>query len=285
MKMYVDSLPLTCSRELSVGPEATVSLIVGSGLAHQKLPKDDPDSAAAAASLMAILVGLFTLGLGLLRLGFLDSLMSRALLRGFITAVAVVVLIQQTIFLLGLGSLAHAAGITPESTTVERILFLATHVHQIHPATTALSVAVLVLLISFSLLKKRCASLRRVPEVLLAVVLSTLVCRTWRLNEMGVEVLGRVGDESQFNAPLPWPSMPALPRGADIQGIFVNAAMISVIGFVESIAASKAFARKHNYFVSANRELVALGSANVLNGLFSGFPAFGSVSFVSSFSI
>lgn len=55
---------------------------------------------------MTTFVGVFTLVLGILRLGFLDSLMSRALLRGFITGVALVVMVQQSIILLGLVDLS-----------------------------------------------------------------------------------------------------------------------------------------------------------------------------------
>jgi MFS superfamily sulfate permease-like transporter len=41
----------------------------------------------AIANMLGMLVGLFTLALGFFRLGFLDSVLSRALLRGFVTAV------------------------------------------------------------------------------------------------------------------------------------------------------------------------------------------------------
>lgn len=264
-------------RQLSVGPEATVSLIVGSGIARQKISLD-PAAAASIAALTAFFVGLFTLALGIFRLGFLDSLMSRALLRGFITAVAVVVMIQQTIFLLGLDVAAEHAGITPESTTIQRIAFIATHLHETRLVTAALSACVLTVLFGVSFLKRCVPAVRRVPEVLLVVIASTLVCRIFHLDQRGVNVLGKVGS-SDINPPLPVPSLPSLPAGADIKNILVNAAIISIIGFVESLAAGKTFARKHNYFVSANRELVALGTANIIGSFFQTFPAFGSVSF------
>lgn len=58
-----------------------------------KTPKH-PELEAAAISVMATFqVGLITGILGLLRLGFLDVVLSRALLRGFITAVGVVSLV------------------------------------------------------------------------------------------------------------------------------------------------------------------------------------------------
>lgn len=40
-------------------------------------------------------VGLITFLLGIFRLGFLDAVLSRALLRGFITAIGFVILIEQ----------------------------------------------------------------------------------------------------------------------------------------------------------------------------------------------
>jgi len=53
-------------------------------------PKHPDLQAAAIALVTTFQVGIITLGLGLLRLGFLDVVLSRALLRGFITAVGVV---------------------------------------------------------------------------------------------------------------------------------------------------------------------------------------------------
>jgi MFS superfamily sulfate permease-like transporter len=270
-------------RQLSVGPEATVSLIIGSGIAHQQAAARhpfDPEAAAAIASLTAFFVGLFTLALGLLRFGFLDSLMSRALLRGFITAVGVVVLVQQSILLLGLGDMATKIGLTPDSTTIQRLLFLGSHIRYAHPLTSAFSATILTVLVCTPYLKQRhhLGWVNRVPEVLVVVITSITVCRIGRLDQAGLDVLGQVGGStSTFNLPLPFPSMPRLPHDVDIKAIIVNAAIITIIGFVESIAAAKSFARRHNYFVSANRELVALGIANVFGGFFQCFPAFGSV--------
>ena len=84
------------ARQLSVGPEAALSLLIGQMVTE--LVYSDPHhvhkhpelEAAAIALVTTFQVGIITLGLGLLRLGFLDVVLSRALLRGFITAVGVV---------------------------------------------------------------------------------------------------------------------------------------------------------------------------------------------------
>ncbi|KAG2198506.1 hypothetical protein INT47_008610 [Mucor saturninus] len=272
---------LGMSPQLSVGPEATVSLIVGSGIAHQQAISRhpfDPEAAAAIASLTALFTGLFTLALGLLRFGFLDSLMSRSLLRGFVTAVAILVLVQQSISLLGLNALAVEAGLTPDSTTIQRLLFVFSHFNQCHRLTSAFSLGVLFILIIWGYLKPKHKSvISRIPEVLVVVIASIVICRSFHLDQSGLDILGQVGHPvSGYSSPLPIPSVPKLPEHADIKAIIVNAAIITIIGFVESVAAAKTFARKHTYFVSANRELVALGIANIFGSMFQSFPAFGS---------
>lgn len=58
----------------------------------------------------------------------------------------------------------------------------------------------------------------RIPEVFVIVISSIVVCRVFRLDLEGLEVLGRVGDSStSFNLPLPLPSIPKLPGHADIK--------------------------------------------------------------------
>ena len=48
----------------------------------------------------------------------------------------------------------------------------------------------------------------------------------------------------------------------DTSALISAAVVIMLVGFIESIIVTKVYADKHGYFVSANRELVALGAAN-----------------------
>jgi MFS superfamily sulfate permease-like transporter len=86
------------SRQLNVAPEASLSLITGQAisalLAENHIIAADPKDpgryhreAVAITTIVGFQVGVFTLLLGLLRLGFVDVVLSRALLRGFVTAV------------------------------------------------------------------------------------------------------------------------------------------------------------------------------------------------------
>lgn len=90
---FIYALLGTC-RQGVVGPEAALSLIIGQTIAaveaalpHHPTPEELLAIGQAVASAITFLAGLFTFLLGIFRLGFLDAVLSRALLRGFITAV------------------------------------------------------------------------------------------------------------------------------------------------------------------------------------------------------
>ncbi|KAF9202806.1 hypothetical protein BGZ49_007072 [Haplosporangium sp. Z 27] len=266
------------SRQLSVGPEALVSMLVGTAISQQQHASGntDPKTALAISCFITLFVGLFTFFLGFVRLGFLDSVLSRALLRGFVTAVAVVVIIEQSISLFGLKALAEEFGIGEQSSTVEKLLFIIEHFNRIHILTTVVSFSSIIFLLSFGSLKKRLTKLsflQFIPEILLCVILYTVLTALFRWDKDGLEILGANKAEGFL-----LPSIPAVPEGVSIRALFGTSVLISIIGFVESIVISKQYATKHNYSVSPNRELVAMGAANIFGGLFQAIPAFGSLS-------
>ncbi|MGY8825143.1 MAG: SulP family inorganic anion transporter [Candidatus Latescibacterota bacterium] len=103
--LYSSILPLIVyallgtSRTLSVGPMAVISLMVASGLA----PLATPGSAGYMqwALALALLVGMIKLIMGLLRFGFLADLLSHAVVSGYTSAAALVILADQFRNLLG----------------------------------------------------------------------------------------------------------------------------------------------------------------------------------------
>lgn len=62
-----------------MGPEALISLLVGNVVTASTGANGTREEHATVATSLGLLVGLFTFALGLARLGFVDSVMSRAL--------------------------------------------------------------------------------------------------------------------------------------------------------------------------------------------------------------
>lgn len=261
---------------MSVGPEATLSLLVGSSIAQLNSEDGDHVDPLAWACLMTVFVGIFTFLLGIFRLGFLDSLMSRALLRGFISGVGLVVALQQGIILLGLVKLGEENGLTEASSSVARLIFLLKNIRYSHVLTASVSAVSVAFLVMARVTKSKLAKFKwfqLLPEVLLVVIISSLLTYFFDWEHKGLSILGKIHSKG-----IPLPSIPSFPESKHMKDMLITAAMIAIIGFVESVVIAKTYSSKHNYSVSANRELVALGVANIVSGLFQGIPAFGSVS-------
>ncbi|KAJ1549350.1 Solute carrier 26, partial [Cladochytrium tenue] len=140
-----------------------------------------------------------------------------------------------------------------------------------HALTTLVLFASIGFLASTRWLKARFPTARAlqlvIPEL---VALSTLLCGVFRWDKLGLDILRDV--EGGLMAP----RLPAEPA-SKVRYYLLSAVLISVIGFVESIAVAKTYATKYNYSMSPNRELVAIGAANVFGSVFGGWPAFGSL--------
>ncbi|KAI9511437.1 sulfate anion transporter [Russula earlei] len=273
---------LGSSRQLNVAPEAALSLLVGQSVtsvlrADRHSPPANPEAVGfAVATAITVQVGLISFILGFFRLGFIDVVLSRALLRGFITAVAFIIFIEQLIPMLGLTALEHS--LNPQ-TTLEKIFFLVEYgFTRAHQPTAFVSACVLVVLVILRMLK---ASLRRykwvtrVPEVLIVVIVSTILSDEFRWDDDGIAILGNVpihtgGHFIKF--PLHHHNLPYLRQTTS------TAVLISIIGFLDSIVAAKQNAARYSYSISPNRELVALGAANLAGAFVPGtLPAYGSI--------
>ncbi|KAI8587727.1 sulfate transporter family-domain-containing protein [Geranomyces variabilis] len=298
--LYTSSIPLFIyaflgtSRQLGIGPEALISMLVGATIREYTSAKGSlPEAAGIVASsadavgiatLLCLMVGVFTFLLGFFRLGFLDSVLSRALLRGFVLAVAIVVMIDMSEVLLGIVPPINQCGHTGQpapskgesESPIHKLIETVANLSAAHVLTTCLSVASITFLLGIKAMKKRYNKvkwLQIVPEILVLVVVTTALSKALAWDCQGVAILNVKGlGESSYD----YPKIPSMSL-AKIRALMLSAILISVIGFVESIVAAKTYSAKHNYSVSPNRELVAIGVGNIVGAVFGAFPAFGSL--------
>jgi sulfate permease, SulP family len=132
-----------------------------------------------------------------------------------------------------------------------------------NPATVALALGGLAVLLTL----RRWAP--RVPGPLVVVVLGIALVGLTDLESRGVALVGPVsGGLPRFE----------LPELAGVGALLPAAAGIALMSFIESISAARAFAAKDDPPVDADRELLALGAANLAGGLFQAYPAGGGTS-------
>lgn len=125
--------------QMVVGPEAAGSLLVGTvvkgsvDLGHSG--DDDDTTNATIAGTVTGMAGAVIFVAGLTRLGFLDSVLSRPFLRGFISAIGFVILVDQLIPETGLVSMAKHVGGVSHGSSLTKIVFLVENVKSAHGLT------------------------------------------------------------------------------------------------------------------------------------------------------
>merc|ERR1739848_860460 len=109
-----------------------------------------------------------------------------------------------------------------------------------------------------------------------ASLICVVVGWLWGLGyrQTGVEGLMLVGDVNSTGYILALPGRGA--SGLMDESMFINAAVIAVVGFLETMAVGGKFAAQYRYTYEPNQELNALGLANAASSLFAGYPVTGS---------
>lgn len=122
-------------------------------------------------------------------------------------------------------------------------------------------------------LEKRAPYIAFLPDRFMVVVLSAILTYNLAWDQKGLQVLGNVeapkGSLFRFNFPF------QLAHLTNLKETMSTAFLISVLGFFESVVAAKSLGTTLDANISSNRELIALGTANIIGGCFQALPAFG----------
>ena len=243
------------SRYLSAGPESSTALMTAAALAP--LAAGDSGRYAALAAMLAVLVGAVCLAGGLLRLGFLADLLSRPVLIGYMTGVALIMVAGQ------LGSLTGTQ-VTGDG-IVSQLRSLAAALPDVHWPTLAFSAVVFVALVGFTRL------LPRAPGPFIVMVLASAVVAVLSPSRHGIEVVGEVPS-----------GLPAVGLSgvsiSDLGVLIAASGGVALVAFSDSVLNARVFAARKGETIDANAELRALGLCNVGSAVCHGFPVSSSAS-------
>ena len=129
--------------QLVVGPEAAGSLLVGSVVRSSvdkgEMSDGDNDANSRVAGVVTGIAGAVIFIAGVTRLGFLDSVLSRPFLRGFISAIGFVILVDQLIPELGLVARSKEVPGISHGSSVQKAGFIISNIGRAHGLTCAVS--------------------------------------------------------------------------------------------------------------------------------------------------
>ncbi len=218
---------------------AAATLALGANVAAQR---------AAFASILVCATGIAFLLAGCARLGAMSNLIARPVLRGFAFGLAMVIAVKQW---------PHIVAMHAQATDFFALLVeIFRNIGEWQP--TSLAVGVCALLGLFALER-----FRHVPGVMVVIVVG-IAMAPW-LASRGVVLTGPI------HLALELPAF-AMPAGGQWLPLVEFALALMFILYAESYSSIRTYALKHDDTVQPNRDLIALGIANVVSGAFHGTP-------------
>ncbi|MBC8739947.1 sulfate permease [Paraburkholderia sp. UCT31] len=254
--LYATIVPLLAyalfgpSRILVLGPDSALAAPILAVVVQ--IAAGDPSRAIAAASMMAIVSGLFCILMGLLRLGFITELLSKPIRYGYMNGIALAVLVSQLPKLFAI-SIEERGPLRDIVSLVQAIADGKSNWYSF-----AVGAGSLVLILFLKRFEK-------LPGILIAVIVATLCVTALHLDSIGVKVLGKIPQGLPTFA-LPWVT------DADLVKILLGGCAVALISFADTSVLSRTFAARFRSRVDPNQEMVGLGAANLAAGLFHGFP-------------
>jgi high affinity sulfate transporter 1 len=248
------------SRTMVIGPDSATALIsagtVGAVVASHSGATQIAEYVAITSAL-ALIVGVVFLVLGLARMGWIANFIPAPVMKGFIQGLVWVTIIGQVPKLFGIEGV--------HGNFFEQLWAMAPEMAGAKPVTTAIGLGSLVLLFLIG------RFIPKLPSALTTVVVSIVLVSVFNLGAQGVDIVGSV------KAGLPALVMPKFTL-EQLQLLIPGALAIVLLGYAESLGASKAASARSGGSVDPNQELMAHGPANIGSAFSGGFVVVGSLS-------
>lgn len=211
----------------------------------------------ATLFVLTLLVGIFQLGFGLLRAGSLTRFVSNAVLTGFVTGAALLIV---------LGQLGNLTGyrLPREAIQILAIPDLLLAAGEIQPQSLFVGLLTIALALAF----------QRVPRLnsvslLLPVILAAFLVR------IAFPEVALVGDIAAIPAGLPAPVVPDITL---VPGLLVPALALAIIGLVMAVGVTETTPEPDGSIADVNRDFSGQGITNILTSFLQCAPSAGSLS-------
>ncbi|PWN19800.1 putative sulfate permease [Microstroma glucosiphilum] len=267
------------SKDVTIGPVAVMSLQVANVIVSVTKQSNEW-SGPVIASALAFLCGVVTLGIGLLRLGWLVEFIPAPAVSGFMTGSA---------FTIAAGQVKTLMGITNVSTTGVPCYLVIINTLKGLPRTHIDAAFGFVALFALYAIRSACIHIpRRYPKLARPCFFISVFRNAFVLIVLTIASRLYCGPHGP-KGPYPISILKTVPSGFQHVGRpNLNTGLFSAMGsqlpvsviilLLEHIAIAKSFGRLNNYKINPNQELLAIGVTNLVGPCFGAYPATGSFS-------
>ncbi|XP_059631429.1 sulfate transporter 1.3-like [Cornus florida] len=258
------------SRDIAIGPVAVVSLLLGTLLENEIDPTTNAAEYRRLAFTATLFAGITQATLGFFRLGFLIDFLSHAAIVGFMGGAAITIALQQLKGFLGITNFTKKTDIV----SVMKSVWGSVH-HGWNWQTIVIGVVFLAFLLFAKYIGKKNHKFFWVPAIapLISVILSTFFVYITRADKQGVQIVKHI--EKGIN---PSSVNEIYFSGKYVIKGFKIGVVAGMIALTEAVAIGRTFASMKDYQLDGNKEMVALGTMNIVGSMTSCYVATGSFS-------
>ncbi|MDX2110443.1 MAG: SulP family inorganic anion transporter [Verrucomicrobiota bacterium] len=252
------------SRFVMLGPTNATAVMLFALFASMEMT--DPALKAMALPAIIFLSGLFLVVGAFLRVGQLIQYISRTVVAGYITAAAIYIMVNQVPKALG-----YLPGMSSGTTIYQAVEGIIRHLGSVHWPSIVCALATVIVY-----------RLMRPINKLLPIVAATLAVMsllTWMAQPLWAHIAPQAGGPVTLHAleAAGWNFTIPIFHG-DTLGAFANLALvIAFLSFLEGTSIGKSLAARAGSKIDTNREMLAMGCANLGCSFYGGVPASGSL--------
>src|SRR5258707_7415890 len=238
------------NRFMSVAADSTIAPIFAGGLAS--LAVAGTPHYAELVTLLALMVGAILVVVGLLRAGWLATLLSIPVTAGFLAGIAIHIMV---------GELPTLLGISEErGQLLPRLFHILGHLGEANPYTLALGAGVLIVTLGTARISAK------VPGALIGLVGAGVAVALFHLESRGVSLL------SPLHFELPRPGLPYLPDAREMARLLPLALLVAMVCIMQTSAVASTFPSEEDRPDDASRDFAGVGAGSILAGLTGSFP-------------
>lgn len=246
------------SDHVVTGPTNTIALATGAVLISFRGQEIYPEYVFA----LAVLSGLLQLLLGLLNLGAIIHYISNAVLTGFLMGAACLIILNQSLPLLGLPE----AGSSRTPAVIRHILLHSDQINLLTALIGALTIGLLIML-------KRLWP--HFPSAILLTAVAGLAANGFDLGQQGVILIKDLDQINNLTLRFHFPEIPW--NRETIRTLLVGAGAVASLGLIEAGTIAKSISMKSGQKIDLSQEFIGQGIASAVGGFFQSFPATGSL--------
>ncbi len=237
------------NRFMSVAADSTIAPIFAGGLAS--IAVAGPAHYTEMATLLALLVGIVLVAVGLLRAGWLATLLSIPVTTGFLAGISIHIMVGELPVMLGVADwhghllvrLVHTLGQLPDTNLY----------------TLALGAGVLIVTMGTARISSR------IPGALIGLVGAGLAVALFHLDAHGVSLIG------PLSVPLPTLAIPPLPGMNELGHMFQLALVVAIVCIMQTAAVASTFPSDEGTPDDVSRDFAGVGAGSILAGLIGAF--------------